>query len=229
MIGFNTMIQQYYIPFLSLVLIMLLSGCATTQFVPLPNEENQVIPNTSKLTSKKDSLIINVGPASSSYRLSNKLTIIEMTIVNPTGSSITYYPKEFLLFDHYNQQYHPLERDALSDFSSSSRHVYPHYSYGFGYHHGYYRHHYGFHHYPHYYPHGYTYRRSYHGLISYALPLRPITIHPHSSVSGYLYYPVARNSLESMTLHITRFTRRPSGPEDTPPEISYRFHFDALK
>lgn len=210
----------------ALLLIMIIAACATPQFVANPTQEAKPIPNTNKLSIQKGNIIINAGPVNTPAGLGQKITTIEVTLVNPTSQEVHFFPKDFLLFNQQDRQFYPLHREALTEAALSRAYRPGPYHLGYGFYDGPFYHHYyrwG----PGWYSPSYG-GRSYQGLIAKALPLEPITIYPNSTVSGYLYYPVSPTSLDYFRVVISRFTERPTGPEDLKPSVRYEFSFTEL-
>ena len=69
-------------------------------------------------------------------------------------------------------------------------------------------------------------RRSSPGVLEHSLPLQPITILPHATVEGQVYFAVAPRTLRSVQMRITRLSPGPAGASA---EIPYDFVFAVLK
>lgn len=210
---------------LILLSIQILSSCATTRFAPRPSSEAALGP-AGILTVYKEGMIVNAVATSTPYNLGNRITTFQVTLVNPNEYNIDFYPKEYILWDQHGRQHFALGRDAMSEAAYAGSASSMHFGLGVGY--GYYHpfHHpwnYGFYGYDPYYP-----RRYYQGLIANALPMKPITIYPHSTVTGNVYFAVPPRRLHQVSLVINRFTAPPNDPVILPGVISYMFDFNVF-
>lgn len=206
-----------------------LAGCSTAQLLPMSGPGVQVDPSGRVATIHGDVLVVRAGQVETPYRLDRKLTTVKLTIINPTGSPVEFMPREIVLLDQDGTQYFPLTPDALMEAAESGASPRTFVSYGFGYSHGYPYGHYWDAHW------GYapftttTINPSYQGLIARAFPIRPVTIHPESNITGNIYYPIAAKYMTHARLNVTRFLESPVPDNPNPPQEAYEFEFNIVE
>lgn len=208
---------------------LLFSGCSSAQLMAISGPGVQVDPSGQVATIHGDVLIVRAGQIETPYRLDRKLTTIRVTVINPSGSPIEFMPKEIVLFDQNGTQYFPLTPDALVEAAEGGARPRTFVTYGFGYSRGYpYGHYWNTHWY--YAPYSTTtVQPSYQGLIARALPIRPVTIHPDSNISGNVYYPIAAKHMTNARLRLARFLEPPTPDSPNPPQEAYDFEFNVVE
>ncbi|MBZ0258720.1 hypothetical protein K8I31_21825 [bacterium] len=204
-----------------------LAGCSTAQLMPMSGPGVQVDPSGMVATIHGDVLVVRAGQVDTPYRLDRKLTTVKLTIINPTDAPVEFMPKEIVLFDQDGTQYYPLTPDALMEAVESGASPRTFISYGFGYSHGY----------GHYWDAHWVYspftattiKPSYQGLIARAFPIRPVTIHPESNITGNIYYPIAAKYMTHARMNLTRFLEAPAPDNPNPPQEAYEFEFNVVE
>ncbi|MDP8243415.1 MAG: hypothetical protein P9L94_04980 [Candidatus Hinthialibacter antarcticus] len=223
------MIQLKIVVALFLLTPFLLTGCSTAQLMPISGPGVQVDPSGKVATIHGDVLTVRAGQIETPYRLDRKLTTVRMTIINPTDAPIEFMPKEIVLFDQDGTQYFPLTPDALIEAAESGARPRTFVTYGLGYSRGYpYGHYWNTHWY--YAPFSTTtVQPSYQGLIAKALPIRPVTIHPESNITGNVYFPIAAKYMTNARVRLTRFLESPGPDNPNPPQEAYDFEFNVIE
>ncbi len=216
--------------FLLIGVSILFSGCTTIEMTAVPKPGVSVSPSGEMASVSKEGLAISVSEAETSSKLKRVLTPFNVVLINQTDHEMEFIPKDILLFDQNNRQFFALKKDALIEAAVSGSEYIGHMSWGVSYHHYYPG--YGF--YGHYYPWWHdpwpvVYTRPYRAILAQALPIRPITLKPHSTVSGNIYFGVSKKFLQSVRLELTRFAQMPTPSDSNPREIMYTFHFNVIR
>lgn len=204
------------------IVVCLLGGCATTRYMAIPSQQNDVDPSGTVATLTQGQLTLRVRQVESPRGMRSSITAFELTVINPTETVIEFIPKEFVLFTETGNQFFPLNPDALleaANASTSRSSVYMGYGYGSHYSRGYVGYNYGFG------PPLHYHRPRYEGVIARAFPLHPVPVYPGASVSGRLYFPFAAKDVDSPRLQIVRYIQAPSPDMPPPQEAIYPFSF----
>lgn len=206
---------------------LFLQGCATTTMIARPLEDSTTTPNGTFAIAAKEGFTLSVAHIKTPYSMKSVTTFF-VEVHNNTSSTVEFIPKPYLLFNQSGSQYMAMGPNALAEASASGSYRRGYYSMGFG--HGPYGSFHSqslFYSYPGYYVPHYS-GRSYQGMIAKALPVHPMTIHPHAKVSGNVYFAVNPKYLDSVELLITRMAQMPRSNEPPPRDIEHRFAFDVI-
>lgn len=207
---------------------LLLTGCATTKMTARPSEGATTTPNGTFSIVGQEGVVISAAYTTTPYKIKG-ITTFFVEVFNNTANTIEFLPKPYLLFDQSGSQYLAMGPNAISEAASSGSYRNGYYSFGFGYGpYGTFHSHSLMYGYPGYYEPYYFTGRKYQGMIAKALPVRPITIHPHAKISGNVYFAVNPKSLQTAELVITRMAQMPHTNEPPPRDIEYRFPFDVV-
>ncbi len=221
----------HYSRIIVLLILPLFASCASIQMAAVPEPGVTVSPDGSMASASKEGMAISVAKAETPHNLDKRLTTFNVTIINQTDQNYEFIPKEFVLFDQMNRQFLALGPDALVEAAVTGSGTVTHAHWGVGYHY----YHPGFFYHGYYSPFWYdpwpvySYSRPYRALLAKALPIRPISVYPHSTVSGYVYFGISAEYLERVTLKITRFAERPTPENPSPREIPNEFRFNVFK
>lgn len=215
-----------------LILSAISVGCATPRMMAVSTEDVTVDPSGRIGALHSAGLTLRAAQTDVPSNLGRKMTAVRLTASNASEYPMEFIPKEIVLLDQYNRQFFPLGPDALLEAAGGvarpTASVYMGYGWGRStyYSHGMigYRQPFYWHDYPYPPP-----RSSYQGLIAQSLPLGPITIQPHASVSGVLYFPVPLTELLSVELRVARFLTPPTPDAPAPQQAVHSFRFNVVK
>ncbi|MGC9326399.1 MAG: hypothetical protein ACP5I1_02080 [Candidatus Hinthialibacter sp.] len=210
---------------------VLLTSCASPQFMAQPNHGATVLPNGKTASLTLEGLAINATQINSPSGLSSKITTFHVALINQTDQPIEFIPHQYLLFDQNNRQYLALTKPDLTEAAArASRTPYGAASWGFGMGSFHRRSIYSLHYYsnPFWVHDPWFDRRTYQGILAKSLPIHPFIIHPHAIVEGDIYFAVQASSLGKARLQIIRLSHIPQ--KDSPArEIPYLFDFNVVK
>ncbi|MFB3787586.1 MAG: hypothetical protein ACE15F_14590 [bacterium] len=204
-------------------LALLTAACASPRFVAQPSPGANIVADSTMSSVSQAGLAISVRQDATPIALGNRITTFRITLINQTDQPLEFIPKEWVLLTGEGRQFPALSQQAVAEAAAhgSYRGSSAGWSVGYG---SYDSSNANAAFFQSSYPGGG--RRASPGVLAQSLPLQPMTILPHATAEGLVYFAVAPRTLQSTRLRITRLS---PGPNGTSVEIPYDFVFAVVK